>query len=104
MQFKKKNKNKCQDAGMGEQIKSSLLLTLLQSVYSYFRFHLPAIHLYLTILEKNYYDMIILLHVSFGYYRKHPNNDVMRFVPYYLLLISNSTFMTDSQYSGTIQI
>ena len=60
MQFKKK---KCQDAGMGEQIKSLLLLTLLQSVYSYFRFHLPAIHLYLTILEKNYYDIIILLHM-----------------------------------------
>ena len=40
------------------------------------------------------------LHVC--YYRKHPNNE-LRFGRYHLLA-SNSTFMTDSQYLGTIQI
>ena len=39
------------------------------------------------------------LHVC--YYRKHPNNE-LRFGRYHLLA-SNSTFMTDSQYLGTIQ-
>ena len=49
----------------------------------------------------------LLWHISFSstcfsYYRKHRNNDVLRFVRYCLLLAYKSTFMTDSQYLGTI--
>ena len=40
----------------------------------------------------------------FCYYRKHPNNDVTRFIHHDLLISSNSIFMTDSQYLSIIQV
>ena len=48
-------------------------------------------------------------HISFSStcfccHRKHPNNDVIRFAHYHLLLTLNSTFQTDSQFLGIIQI
>ena len=87
---------------MAKQIKSSLLLRLLQKV-SYFSFHLPAIQLYISTLEKSYYDI----------YHSPPHVSVItgnilitiiRFARYYILLTSDSTFITDSQYLRTIQI
>ena len=84
---------------MGEQIENSLLLTLLQYVYSYFSFHLPAIQLFISTWENIYHS---IRHVSgIG------GNIVIKlisFARYYLLLASNTTFMTDSQYLGAIHI
>ena len=48
---------------MGKQIKSSLLLTLLQQVYSYFTFHLPVIQLFIGNEQKATKRYIILLHM-----------------------------------------
>ena len=39
---------------MGKQIKSSVLLTSLQQVVSYFSFHLPAIQLFISTWSENY--------------------------------------------------
>ena len=96
---------------MGKQIKSALLLTLwtvltLFNAINAILFQLsfacyPALHF--NIGHK------LLWNISFSstcscYYRKHPNNDVIRFIRYYLQLVSNSTFITDSQYLDTVQI
>ena len=88
----------------GEQIKSSLSIkTLLQEVYSYFSFHLPAIQLFISAWEKSYEDI----------YHSPPHASVIianilimiiRFACYHFLLACNSTFITDSMYLGTIQI
>ena len=82
------------------QIKSSLLLTL---VYSYFSFHLHAIQLFISTQEKSYEHIdhspphvsvitenILIVTITFAHY--------------HLLLASNSTVMTDSQHLSTIEI
>ena len=88
---------------MGEQLKSWLLLSLLQQFYSYFRFHLPAIQFFILTWEKNsentYHSPP---HVS-SIARNIPIT-IIRFARYHLLLAYNSTFMTDSQYLDEIQI
>ena len=48
----------------------------------------------------------LLWHISFSstcfcYCRKHPNNDLIRFVSYYLLLASYSILVTGCKYLGT---
>ena len=48
---------------MGQQIKSSILLILLQLVYSYFTFYLP-IQLFIQHGQKGTKTYIILLHMS----------------------------------------
>ena len=59
----------------------------------YFSVYLPAIQLSISTFEKSYYN-ISFSSTCFCYYRKHANNDVIRFVHSYLLLASNSTFLT----------
>ena len=82
--------------------KICFLLTLLQKIYSYFSFHLPAMQL-ISPWRKSYKHI----------YHSPPHVSVVtgntlitiiRFARYYLLLVSNSTFMTDSKYLSTIQI
>ena len=88
---------------MGQQIKSSLLLTLLQQVYSHFNFNLPTIQLSVSNWEKTIWRHISFSSTCFCYYRKHPNNDnKICQLPYFLA--SSTTFMTDSTYLDTIQI
>ena len=88
---------------MGEQIKSTLLLTLWQQVYSYFSFHLPAIRLFISTWKKSYEDVYhSALHVSAT--TRNMKITIKRFTSYHLLLSSNSTFMTKSLNLGTIQI
>ena len=81
---------------MGEQI----ILTLFPSFYSS-GFFLPAIqHFFNT--GKSYEDISHsppYVSVITGYIL----TTVIRFARNYLLLASNNTFMTDSQYLGTIQ-
>ena len=89
---------------MGDQIKRSLIIkTLLQLVCSYLSFHLPTIQLCLSTWKKSYEDV----------YHSPPHVSVItaniliaiiRFARYHLLPASNSTFMNDSMYLGTIQI
>ena len=89
---------------IGEQIKILFLIkTLLQYIYSYFSFHLPTIQLFISIWEKSYRDIYHFL----PYVSVITGNIlimIIRFVRNYVLLASNSTFMTDSMYVGTTQI
>ena len=91
---------------MDEQVKSSRLLTLLEKVYSYFSFHLPAIQFFISTWIKRFKDI----------YRSPPHISVVtgniviriitiiRFARYRLLLTSSSTFINDPMYLDTIQI
>ena len=75
----------------------------MQSVYSYFRFYLPAIQHFILILEKSYegiYDSPWHVSVTIG----NILIAIMRFAHYDLLLGFNSTFMADFKYWDTIQI
>ena len=83
---------------MGEQIKSSLLITRLQQIYSYFIFHLPATQSFISAFYLYYSP----LHVAV--ITRNILITIIRFARYYLLRVSSNTFMTDSQYLGTIQI
>ena len=75
----------------------------MQWVYSYFSFHLPAIQLFISPWGKSYENI----------YHSPPHVSVIkgnilimiiRFARYHLQLPSNSLFMNDSLYLGTIQI
>ena len=91
---------------MDEQVKSSRLLTLLEKVYFYFSFHLPAIQFFISTWIKRFKDI----------YRSPPHISVVtgniviriitiiRFAHYRLLLTSSSTFINDPMYLDTIQI
>ena len=59
---------------MDEQVKSSRLLTLLEKVYSYFSFHLPAIQFFISTWIKRFKD-ISFSSTYFCCYRKHRNKD-----------------------------
>ena len=88
---------------MGEQIKISLLLTILQQVYSYFSFHLPLSKLFISACEKSYEE----IYHSPSHVSVITGNiliTIIRFAHYYLLPVFNSAFMTDSLYLGTIQM
>ena len=81
---------------MGEKLKSSLLINRI----SKFIFISAFICLQSNFIFQHWKKL--LWYISFSstclcYYRQHPNNDVIRFVRYHLL-VSNSTFMTHSQY------
>ena len=89
---------------MDEQIQSSLSLTLLQYVCSYLSFTLTAIQFFYLIMGKKLWRHISFPSTCFCYYMKHPNNDVIRFVRYHLLLALNRNLQTVSQYLGIIQI
>ena len=70
---------------IGEQIKSSLLLTLLQCVYSYRSFHLPAIQLFISSWKKSYKD----IYHSPAHVSVITGNiliTITRFSPYHLLV------------------
>ena len=87
---------------MGVHNINSLLLTLLQQVYSYFSFYLPAIQLFISTLVKSHEDIRYsppLVSVITG----NILIAITRFVRYHLLS-SNITSMTDFPYLGTIQI
>ena len=75
--------------------KSLLLLMLLQEVYSYFSFHLPAIQLFISTSP---------LHISVFTGNMLITIITITFAHYYLLLASNSIFMADSLYLSTFQI
>ena len=82
---------------MGEKRKSLLLLTLLVSLFLFQLSFACNPTLYFNIGKK------LLWYISFSSislccYRQHANNYVIRFVHYHLLLASNSTFKTHSQY------
>ena len=82
---------------MGKQIKSLLLLRLLQQFYSYFIFHLPAIQSLYFNMTKKLRRHIWLSSTCFCHYRNILVIEI-RFACNYLLLT------TDSQYLHTIQI
>ena len=82
---------------MGKQIKSLLLLRLLQQFYSYFIFHLPAIQSLYFNMTKKLRRHIWLSSTCFCHYRNILIIEI-RFSCNYLLLT------TDSQYLHTIQI
>ena len=87
---------------MDKQIKSLLLLTLLQQVYFYFSFHLPVIQLLISKWKKSYEDRCHSPpHVSVT---GNVLITIKRFACYHLLLASNITFMIASLYLGTIHI
>ena len=60
---------------MGQQIKSSLLLTLFQQFYSHFNFNFLTIKLSVSNWEKTIWTHISLFSTCFCYYRNYPNND-----------------------------
>ena len=68
---------------MYEWIKSSLLFTLLQQVYSYFSCHLLAMKLFISTWEKSL-ENIYHSPPHVCYYSKYPNND------YEIWLLSSS--------------
>ena len=88
---------------MGEQIKSSLLiktvsvsLFLLQLSFAYN----PAFYFNMGKMYEDIYHSPPHVFVITG----NILITIIRFARYHLLLASNSTFMTDSMYLGTIQI
>ena len=84
---------------------------VLQLDHSYFSFHLPTIQLFISKWEKSYED----IYNSSPHYFRHYSViisvitgniliKIIRFACDHIVLASNSTFITDSMYLGTIQI